>query len=200
MYRKHLLTVWENENFHFWPTDRKRESERKRETERQTVGRKLLKCFSVLLGCGKIEIVAKCCRHHFYWFPLHTNLLLFGLICFLCISFCCSSCCFQLRQRKEGSKTLLSIIIYYCFVASFVHRRFVFSHFGIYFRSVWKNEKRKHWRRIQRKNEMRRRRAWAITFWDDWMKIAFISYWCHYARSRKKLSKSNQKEIHIYLI
>lgn len=40
---------------------------------------------------------------------------------------------------------------------------------------------------------MRRRRAWAITFWDDWMKIAFISYWCHYAWSRKKLTKSNQK-------
>lgn len=42
----------------------------------------------------------------------------------------------------------------------------------------------KYWNGRHRKNEMRRRRAWAITVWDDWMKIAFISFWFHYAWSR----------------
>lgn len=198
MYRKHLLTVWENENFHFWPTDRKRESERDKPWDGN--------CWNAspfCLAAAKLKLwpnVVAIIFIDFLYILTYFYLVWSASSASLSPSLCCFSCCFQLRQRKEGSKTLLSIIIYYCFVASFVHRRFVFSHFGIYFRSVWKNEKRKHWRRIQRKNEMRRRRAWAITCWDDWMKIAFICYWCHYARSRKKLTKSNQKQIHIYLI
>lgn len=117
--------------------------------------RKLLKCSSVarflwflgscvfalhffrLADCRKIGIVAKCCRHRFYWFPPHT---LTGILFHFSLRFPLRFALRLFLRRKEGSKMLLSIIIYYCGaffrLADYIFLSFVAISERLFFASV----------------------------------------------------------------
>lgn len=195
MYRKHLVTVWENENFHFWPSDEARGRERKRERGRQWNRPWDGNCWNaspLCLAAAKLKL----------WPNVVAIIFIDFLYILTYFYLVWSAPTTGFHQRKEGSKTLLSIIIYYCFVASFELRRFVLSPFGIYFPSVWKNSKE------ESENTKRNARCgggeWTNIEYErlpfemiEW-KLLLFPFDSIMPAAGKELNKSYKKDIYFY--